>query len=88
MGLLVFAAALPAHAWETGRGPGWFILIPIFWIRVIGTFIFFSRRRYWRHRMQGDPTSAEGVLRERYTRWDIDETEYRKRLDVLRSNRK
>ena len=82
------AAALPAHTWETGRGPGWFILIPIFWILVIGTFIFFSRRMYWRHRMQGDPTSAEGVLRERYARGDIDETEYQQRLEVLRSNRK
>lgn len=43
---------------------------------------------YWRHRMQGDPTSAEGVLRERYARGDIDETEYQQRLEVLRSNRK
>lgn len=43
---------------------------------------------FWRHRMQGDPMSAEGVLRERYARGEVDETEYRQRLEVLRIGRK
>lgn len=86
--ILPALAAMPAHAWGPGYGPGWFILIPIFWILLIGFFIFFSRRMYWRHRVQGDPASAEGVLRERYARGQIDETEYRQRLEVLRANRK
>jgi putative membrane protein len=80
--------ALPAHAWGNGNGPGWFVLFPFLWILLIGFFIFFSRRMFWRHRMQGDPMSAEGVLRERYARGEIDETEYRQRLEVLRIGRK
>ncbi len=48
--------------WGPGYGPGWFILIPIFWILLIGFFIFFSRRMYWRHRIQSEPMGAEGVL--------------------------
>lgn len=82
------SAAVPAHMWGPGYGSGWFVLIPIFWILLIGCFIFFSRRMFWRHRMQGDPHSAEGVLRERFARGEIDETEYRQRLEVLRSNTK
>ena len=81
-------ASLPAHPWGPGYGPGWFILVPFFWVLLIGFFIFFSRRMYWRHRVQGDPQSAEGVLRERYARGEIDETEYRQRLEVLRAGRK
>ena len=86
--ILPALASTQAHAWGPGYGPGWFFLIPIFWILLIGFFIFFSRRMYWRHRVQGDPMSAEGVLRERYARGEIDETEYRQRLEVLRAHRK
>lgn len=76
---------MPGHAW--GNGPGWFILIPIFWILLIGflVFNFAGRRRYWQ---QHSPGSAEGVLRERYARGEIDETEYRQRLEVLRTRMK
>lgn len=37
--LSVLAAVMPAHVWRPGYGPGWFILIPIFWILMIGFFI-------------------------------------------------
>ncbi|PQZ91640.1 hypothetical protein CQ018_13475 [Arthrobacter sp. MYb227] len=86
--LPALAAAMPAHGWGPGYGPGWFILIPIFWILLIGFFIFFSRRMFWRHRVQGDPHTAEGVLRERFARGEIDETEYLQRLEVLRLHTK
>lgn len=86
--ILPALASMPAHGWGPGYGHGWFFLFPLFWILLIGFFIFFSRRMYWHHRVQGDPTSAEGVLRERYARGEIDETEYRQRLEVLRANRK
>ncbi|GAA3328568.1 SHOCT domain-containing protein [Paeniglutamicibacter sulfureus] len=86
--ILPALASMPAHVWGPGHGPVWFFLFPLFWILLIGFFIFFSRRMYWRHRVQGDPMGAEGVLRERYARGEIDETEYRQRLEVLRANRK
>ena len=72
--------AIAAHAWGYGPGPFWFF--PIFWILVIGLLIFcFKRRRH-----QG-PASAEGVLRERYARGEIDDTEYRQRLEFLRTRK-
>lgn len=73
-------SALPAHY---GHGPGWFILIPIFWILLIGLIIFTARRRHFQ-----PAAGAESVLRERYARGEIDETEYRQRLEVLRTKLK
>ena len=82
--LLPILDYMPGHAWG---GPGWFVLIPIFWILLIGFFIFTfaGRRRYWQ---QHSSTSAEGVLRKRYARGEIDDTEYRQRLEVLRTKLK
>lgn len=71
-----------AHAATYGPGPFWFF--PIFWFLVIGLLIFTVKRRRWQH--QG-PGSAEGVLRERYARGEIDDTEYRQRLEVLRTKK-
>ncbi|MGH3653178.1 SHOCT domain-containing protein [Glutamicibacter sp.] len=81
MNTALILSALPAHY---GHGPGWFILIPIFWILLIGLIIFAARRRHW----QQAPAGAESVLRERYARGEIDETEYRQRLEVLRTKLK
>ncbi len=84
-------AALAAHpvGWGWGWGPGpWFLVIPLFWLGVIALFIAFGARRrraYWAeggwgpHGGQG----ARGVLAERFARGEIDETEYRARLEVL-----
>jgi len=71
--------AIAAHAWGYGPGPFWFF--PIFWFLVIGLLIFTFKRR------QHGPTSAEGVLRERFARGEIDDTEYRQRLEVLRTKK-
>ena len=64
-------------------GP-WFLLIPLFWIALFAIlFAIFGRR--WRRR--SDPErQAEVTLAERYAKGDIDETEYRARLEVLRAN--
>lgn len=92
-----------------GAGFAWpfFILIPIFWVLVIGliiTLIVTLGRRRWRNGggppwaagQQGtppwaqvsDPTrGAEATLAERFAQGDIDEVEYRARLEVLRANR-
>jgi len=77
----------------TGGGFGWlFLLIPLFWIAVIVVLgIVFGRR--WRHRAWGGygpwdhaARTAEATLAERFANGDIDEKEYRARLEVLRAN--
>ncbi|WP_284977638.1 SHOCT domain-containing protein [Arthrobacter sp. fls2-241-R2A-200] len=68
-------------------GPAWpfFLLFPLFWILVIGTLIFVGRRTWRRNHHWAGTQGAESVLRERYARGEIDETEFRQRLEVLRS---
>jgi putative membrane protein len=90
-------AAHPGYGWG-GGGFGWlFLLIPLFWIVVLVTlFTIFGRR--WRRGWNGhgpypyghgqtDARSAEKTLAERFAQGDIDEVEYRARLEVLRANR-
>ena len=92
-------AAVAAHTvhWV---GPGavgffpFFVFIPIFWILVIALIVFLvtrRRRAFWReHGAYGSwaaSGAAEATLAERFAQGDIDETEYRKRLEVLRANR-
>ena len=91
---IALAAAATHPAWGFGW---WFLFIPLFWILVIGLFIGFAarRRRYWAYGGYGPgaygpwaasgAASAESVLSERYARGDIDEKEYRARLEVLRA---
>jgi putative membrane protein len=94
MSLTLAAAAThwvgPFHP---GFGP-WFLLIPLFWIVVIGVLFAIFGRRWRRAAMAGygpygrmNPSrQAEVTLAERYAQGDIDEVEYRKRLEVLRAN--
>lgn len=86
-----------AHPWG-GPGFGWFFLIPVFWILlIVALFAIFGRR--WRRNAAGPwgygphawhhaqaAGSAESVLAQRYANGDIDEKEYRARLEVLRSS--
>ena len=94
------ATSVVTHTGPWAAGFGWaFFLIPIFWFLVIGLIIFFvarSRRRFWANGgpegAYGPPwmragASAESTLAERFAKGDIDETEYRARLEVLRANR-
>ena len=79
-----------------GPGPGlWFLLIPLLWIVVLGVlFAVFGRR--WRRaaaengygpRGQLSPQrQAEATLAQRFAKGDIDETEYRARLEVIRTH--
>jgi len=92
---LANSAAHGAGYW--GHGPGWwFLLIPLFWIALFAVLFAVFGRRWRRSAMQGgygphghvDPgRQAEATLAERYAQGDIDEVEYRKRLEVLRANR-
>lgn len=77
------------HSWGWG---GWLLMtfsMVVFWGLVIGALI--ALLRAGRGGGPGTPTgradrerSAEQILAERYARGDIDEEEYRRRLDVLR----
>jgi len=90
----VALAAIATHAGPWAGGFGWlFFLIPLFWI---GLFVLiasvFGRR--WRRRAfeQGygpwgrSSRGAESTLAERFAQGDIEEVEYRARLEVLRAN--
>lgn len=90
------ATALVATHFAGPVGFGWwFLLIPLFWILVIATlFAIFGRR--WRraaaeggygpHGRLSPARQAEATLAERFAKGDIDETEYRARLEVIRTN--
>lgn len=85
-------------AWHGAWFGPWFLLIPLAWILVFVLIFTFARRFWWRRRWaefqgyrgesrgygEGAP-GAEAVLRERYARGEIDEAEYRQRLEVLRA---
>lgn len=85
--------AIAAHIGGWGFG---FHLIPIifftlFWIGLIVFFVSMARRRGgWgpgHHGPWQNPgRSAEVTLAERFANGDIDEKEYRARLEVLRAN--
>lgn len=87
------SAALDMHpGWGPGPGFGWiFLLIPLFWIVVLALLFAFIGRRF---RRSGPPwamahqpgRSAEATLAQRFANGDIDETEYRARLEVIRAN--
>ena len=97
---LTSAAVVSAHAggpWAAGWG--WlFFLIPVFWILFFVLLFTFLGRR-WRRAAWANGSSygppwaraagptAEQTLAERYAKGDIDETEFRARLEVLRANR-
>ena len=85
-------ATVAAHpvGWGWGWGPGpWFLIFPLFWLGVIALFFAVGarrRRQYWAEGGWGPQrgvSGARGVLAERFARGEIDEAEYRARLEVL-----
>ncbi|GAA1987719.1 hypothetical protein [Microbacterium pumilum] len=95
MSAALATAAVATHfAGPWAWGP-WFLLIPLFWIALfVILFAVFGRR--WRrsaaeigfgpHGRLNPTRQAEVTLAERYAKGDIDEVEYRARLEVLRAN--
>ena len=96
---LALAAAV-AHPGPWGAGFGWlFFLIPLFWIGLF-VLVFALVGRRWRRGYGGPGSwghygppwanagarSAESTLAERFAQGDIDEKEYRARLEVLRAS--
>lgn len=78
-----------------GGGGFWFLLIPLFWIALFAVLFAVFGRRWRRAAIENGygPTGrrspsrqAEATLAERFAQGDIDEVEYRARLEVLRAN--
>ncbi|WP_431277175.1 SHOCT domain-containing protein [Leifsonia poae] len=99
--LSTLAATTVAAHWVGPWGAGFgflFLLIPLFWITVFVLIFTFAGRRWRRAAMARDgygygygprsaSRSAESTLAERFAKGDIDEVEYRARLEVIRANR-
>lgn len=87
--------ALTAAPWAAGPGFGFpFLFVgPVIWLIVIVVVALLIRRgarRRWE--AYGGPAfgphrSPESTLSERFANGEIDEVEYRSRLEVLRANR-
>ena len=88
---------IAAHIGGPVGGFAWFLLIPLFWILVIVLVFSIFGRRWRRNAWQNGyghhghwsgqaARSAESTLAERFAQGDIDEKEYRARLEVLRAN--
>ena len=81
---------LASDHWH-GGGP-WWIVAPLFWIGVwvlilvILRAIFWRRRGPWHHHRYGygGGENPFSVLAGRYARGEIDEQEYRQRMEVLK----
>jgi putative membrane protein len=96
--VLTSIAALGAIAHPGGfPGFGLFFLIPLFWILVLVAVFAIAGRRWrsraamggygpWGHPGAAAARSAQATLAERFANGDIDEKEYRARLEVLRAN--
>ena len=87
--------ALAAAVHPFGPGAWLFFIIPLFWILLFVTlFAIFGRRRRaawgahgpWSHSPWAAARNAESTLAERFAQGDIDEKDYRARLEVLRAN--
>ena len=92
--MLTTLATFAPHVGGVGFGLIAFILIPLFWIGLIALIIGLARRRGMRGGWGGTGhdgpwaggKSAESTLAERFANGDVDEQEYRARLEVLRAN--
>jgi putative membrane protein len=88
--MLPLATAVACGPAFAGGFAPFFLLVPLFWLIVIVLVVALLGRRWRRGWDGGAPWSgarqAETVLSERYARGDIDETEYRARLEVLRAS--
>lgn len=86
--MLTTAATLAAHAgpWAAGGFPWLALVIPLFWIAFFIVIAILIRRGVMRRPYLHGAASAEQVLGTRFANGDIDEQEYRARLEVLRAH--
>jgi putative membrane protein len=91
--VLTALAAAPWHQYGPGSGFPFFFIGPLVWliaIVVIALLVRRGARRRWE--ATGGPSfgphrSPEATLSERFANGEVDEVEYRSRLEVLRANR-
>jgi putative membrane protein len=87
--------ALAAAPWFPGPGVGFpfFFVFPLIWlILLIVVVVLIARGARRRWETYGGPAfgpnrSPEATVAERFAKGEIDEVEYRARLEVLRANR-
>lgn len=87
--------ALAAAPWHYGPGVGFpfFFVFPLIWlILFVVVVVLVSRGARRRWAAYGGPASGphrspEATVAERFANGEIDEVEYRARLEVLRANR-
>jgi len=91
---IALAQAAPVVAeqltrWGPGGGPLWGlrILIPLLWIGIVVAVVLLLRRSLRRRPFIHAAAAGEQALATRFANGDIDETEYRARLEVLRGER-
>jgi putative membrane protein len=75
--------------WNDGWG-GWWFVMPVlsvaFWVAVIWVVVNVLRSPPGPTPAGGaDPAAPEEILAQRYARGEIDDDEYRRRLDTLRA---
>ncbi|WP_222123739.1 hypothetical protein [Agrococcus jejuensis] len=75
--------------WGPGGGPLWGlgVLIPLLWVALVVTVVLLLRRSMRRRPFVHAAAAGEQALATRFANGDIDETEYRSRLAVLRAER-
>ena len=84
------AIAHPGPWGHPGSPGGPFFLLPLLWLLLVGAVVFVLIRRSrrgvapWSRGVAGATDAAERILAERFARGDIDDAEYRLRLEVLR----
>ena len=95
MSAALATTAVATHFVGPWVGGWWFLLIPLAWVTFFVILFAVFGRRWRRAAAEGgygpqgrlNPArQAEGTLAERFAKGDIDEVEYRARLEVLRAN--
>lgn len=96
--LAALAAAVPIHfprGWEGPRLGAWFVLALVLCIALVAVLLAVFGRRWRRaataagdgpNAAHGPARQAEATLAQRYAQGDIDEAEYRARLEVIRTH--
>ena len=86
------SALVLAQMWDGDgdhMGSGWWWVMGIGWLLFLGFFAFLVYLLVRHHTVSGTTTgprsTAEDLLAERLARGEIDEDEYRRRRDALRS---
>ncbi len=87
MALVGIVPALADMGWGWGHHSWWGGLMMIGWWLLIAGVVVLVVRALGRQSSSTSTGGAEQVLGERYARGEIDETEYRTRLAVIREHR-